>query len=281
MVYLKSFDFLSRELEESLIGKEQKTYLISRYPFLIFPQKGLGRLEFEPITILYGSNGSGKSTILSLIAKKLNAKQIDAQDKDEMMGIYLKNCKYEMAKEKYREIKMIRSDDIFDYILNVRRINKGIYSDRTKKATEYLNNKSIRMHNFEDYLKFNDYVNENNSTKTMSLNKNLTEQSNGEAALMYFSSEIKDKSIYILDEPENSMSAATQMKLLKFIEESARFFDCQFILATHSPILLGINSAKIYNLDAQPVKVCKWNELENVITYYNFFKDREQEFDKN
>lgn len=68
------------------------------------------------------------------------------------------------------------------------------------------------------------------------LNKDVSEQSNGETALMYFISEIKDNSVYLLDEPENSMSASMQLKLTKFLEESARFFNCQFIIATHSPL---------------------------------------------
>ena len=55
---------------------------------------------------------------------------------------------------------------------------------------------------------------------------------------MYFVSEIKENSLYLLDEPENSMPVAMQLKLTKFLEESARFFYCQFIIATHSPFLV-------------------------------------------
>ncbi len=55
---------------------------------------------------------------------------------------------------------------------------------------------------------------------------------------MYFVSEIKENILYLLDEPENSMPVAMQLKLTKFLEESARFFNCQFIIATHSPFLV-------------------------------------------
>lgn len=96
---------------------------------------------------------------------------------------------------------------------------------------------------------------------------------------MYFVSEIKENGLYTLDEPENSMSVSMQIKLAKFIEESARFFNCQFIIATHSPILLSLNSAKIYDLDQVPVRLSKWQELENVKIYYEFFKEHEKDFE--
>ena len=68
------------------------------------------------------------------------------------------------------------------------------------------------------------------------------------------------------------------MKLKTFIEESARFYNCQFIIATHSPFLLSLKDAKIYDLDSVPVKVKKWTELENVKVYNSFFKEHSDEF---
>ena len=52
----------------------------------------------------------------------------------------------------------------------------------------------------------------------------------------------------------------------------ARYLGIQFIIATHSPFMLGILNAKIYNLDTKEYKVQKWSELENVRYFYNFFK---------
>jgi predicted ATPase len=68
------------------------------------------------------------------------------------------------------------------------------------------------------------------------------------------------------------------MELMKFLEESARFFGCQFIISTHSPFLLAMRGAKIYNLDENPVSEERWTNLENVRTYYEFFKAHESEF---
>ena len=109
-------------------------------------------------------------------------------------------------------------------------------------------------------------------------NNNIVQNSNGESALMFWEREIDENSIYILDEPENSLSAENQLKLKKFLEDSARFYNCQFIIATHSPFLLAIEQAKIYDLDAFPVDTKKWSDLENVKIYQSFFKERESEF---
>ena len=62
------------------------------------------------------------------------------------------------------------------------------------------------------------------------------------------------------------------------MEESARFFGCQFIIATHSPFLLSMRGAKIYDMDEEVVDVKRWTELENVRDYYDFFKKHEREF---
>jgi predicted ATPase len=68
------------------------------------------------------------------------------------------------------------------------------------------------------------------------------------------------------------------MELVSFIEDSARFFQCQFIISTHSPFILSIRGAKIYDLDENPVDIKRWTELENVRIYYEFFKAHESEF---
>ena len=60
----------------------------------------------------------------------------------------------------------------------------------------------------------------------------------------------------------------------------ARLLGVQFIIATHSPFMLGILNAKIYNLDTEDYKVQKWSELENVRYFYDFFKSRMNEFEK-
>ena len=93
-----------------------------------------------------------------------------------------------------------------------------------------------------------------------------------------FSEKIGENGLYVLHEPENSLSPERQQELLRFLEDSARFFGCQFIIATHSPFLLSIRGAKIYDMDEEPVDVKHWTELSNVRAYYEFFKQHEREF---
>ena len=107
---------------------------------------------------------------------------------------------------------------------------------------------------------------------------NVRTYSNGESAYKYFVEKVEEDGLYLLDEPENSLSPARQLELKQYIEDSARFFGCQFILSTHSPFLLSMHGAKIYDLDADPVDIKRWTELENVRSYYAFFKDHDEEF---
>jgi len=96
-------------------------------------------------------------------------------------------------------------------------------------------------------------------------------QSNGETALAYFEQRLKPDTLYLLDEPENSMSPKMQLELVQMLEELAHWCGCQFVIATHSPFVLSMQGARIYDLDANPVDIKKWWELENVKVYFDFF----------
>ena len=284
MVYLKEFNLLSEEFENSILINERRNYFHNQYPFRIFTDKKLEKIDFTNITILYGGNGSGKSTILNIIAEKLNAKGLNLTG-EEMFQTYVDYCKYETSLEIPDEIKIIKSDDVFDYIYNVKRINNRGFNQREALLKEYFECKKTLIRDINDYQSIKNEVDAkrlgpSDFIRGRMLNKDVLEQSNGESALMYFISEIKDNGVYLLDEPENSMSASMQLKLTKFLEESARFFNCQFIIATHSPFILGMNGATIYDLDSVPVSTKNWWELENMKVYYNFFKDNNEKFDK-
>ena len=284
MVYLKEFNLLSEDFENGILINERRNYFHNQYPFRIFPDKKLEKMDFANITILYGGNGSGKSTIINIIAEKLNAKGLNLTG-GEMFQTYVDYCKYETSLEIPDEIKIIKSDDVFDYIYNVKRINNRGFNRREALLKEYFECKKTSIRDINDYQNIKNEVDAkrlgpSDFIRGRMLNKDVLEQSNGESALMYFISEIKDNGVYLLDEPENSMSASMQLKLTKFLEESARFFNCQFIIATHSPFILGMNGATIYDLDSVPVSTKKWWELENMKIYYNFFKDNSEKFDK-
>lgn len=283
MVYLKEFNLLSEDFENGILINERRNYFHNQYPFRIFPDKKLEKMDFANITILYGGNGSGKSTILNIIAEKLNAKGLNLTG-GEMFQTYVDYCKYETSLEIPDEIKIIKSDDVFDYIYNVKRINNRGFNRREALLKEYFECKKTSIRDINDYQSIKNEVDAkrlgpSDFIRGRMLNKDVLEQSNGESALMYFISEIKDNGVYLLDEPENSMSASMQLKLTKFLEESARFFNCQFIIATHSPFILEMDGASIYDLDSVPVSMKNWWELENMKIYYNFFKDNHEKFD--
>lgn len=82
----------------------------------------------------------------------------------------------------------------------------------------------------------------------------------------------------MLDEPENSLSAQWQMELAQFLQGAIREFNCQLIIATHSPFILSIPGVKIYDLDVTPIQTGKWYDLENMKCYYELFKRHEDNF---
>ena len=103
--------------------------------------------------------------------------------------------------------------------------------------------------------------------------------SNGETAMRYFTEHIDRDAVYLLDEPENSLSPQNQLQLKYFIEDCVRNHGCQFIISTHSPFLLSLRGAKIYDLDGDPAGVKHWSELENIRAYYDLFDSRRREFE--
>lgn len=286
MIYLKSFNLLDENMESSIVSTyERRTIFNSDYPLHIFPRKGLYDLTFSNITILYGGNGSGKSTLLNIIAEKLDAKRITTADKGAYFHKYVSFCSFEYG-IKPKEIKIITSDDIFDYLLDIRAINNHVSRKKEDLSAEYLTERYSKIGNpLEDYESLVNKVLAKKSTmskyvRTKLTNNTIIEQSNGESALMFWEKEITDNAIYILDEPENSLSAVNQLKLKQFIEDSARFYNCQFIIASHSPFILSLKDALIYDLDTDTVITRKWSELENIRTYYEFFLENKKDFEQ-
>jgi predicted ATPase len=286
MIYLKSFNLLTEIEEHEIITLyEVRKIFNSTYPIGMFPLRDLEKITFNNITIFCGGNGSGKTTILNIISEKLKSIRKAKTDKGHIFHKYVEFCSYEMSLEEPAEIKTITSDDIFDYLLDIRSINANVNRYKDVLSNEYLvkkyNTKTNDIDNYEELKSTLDA-----KKKTMSsyirerlTNNNIVEQSNGESALMFWEKEIKENAIYILDEPENSLSAENQLKLKKFLEDSARFFNCQFIISTHSPFILSLKDAKIYDLDSNPITNKKWTELDNIKTYYNFFKENEDKFE--
>ena len=169
-------------------------------------------------------------------------------------------------------------------MLNLRSINEGLDSQRQELFKEYYSAKhsKFRVRSLSDYdgmkktvsarrMSQSQYVREN-------MMENVPEHSNGESAFIYFTEKIQDNGLYFLDEPENSLSPERQLELVEFLENSVRFFGCQIVMATHSPFLLSMEEALIYDLDETPVVTKRWSELPNVRAYYDFFMKHNNDF---
>ncbi|HIW81011.1 MAG TPA: AAA family ATPase [Candidatus Acetatifactor stercoripullorum] len=286
MIYLKHFSFPDEDREHSFFIRIRRTCYDSYYPFQVLVRHRLTMLDFEPVTILYGGNGCGKTTVLNVIAEKLGLERDSLYNRSNFFEDYTAMCDYEVYKPIPRGSRIITSDDVFDFMLNLRSLNEGVDRKREDLFEEYLDAKysHFQMRSLEDYEQLKKVTTARQKTQSKyvrsRLMDNVREHSNGESAFLYFSEKIKDNGLYLLDEPENSLSPQRQKELVKFLEDSARFFGCQFIISTHSPFVLSIKNAKIYDMDEEPVDVKKWTELPSVRAYYEFFKEHEGEFDK-
>lgn len=285
MIYLSQFIFPSVDMEENFLHLIRETCFTTVYPFQVLTEHAVHTLDFdEPITVLYGGNGSGKTTALNVIAEKLELQRDTLYNRTNFFGDFVGMCEAVPAREIPKDSRIITSDDVFDFMLNLRSLNVGIDSKREELFENYYENRQseFQLQSLDDYEQLVKVNLARSKSKSQYVKKqlknNVRERSNGESGYFYFTNKIQENALYLLDEPENSLSPERQQELVKFIEDSVRFFGCQFILATHSPFLLSMKNAKVYDLDANPMQVRHWTELPNVRAYYNFFREHEDEF---
>ena len=282
-LYLKALRLASDGAETNFIIDQKRTCYKGIYPFKLFPQKELSLVEFAPITIFYGGNGSGKTTLLNVIAEALGAKRGAAFNSSAFFQDYVSLCQVQTGAMP-AECRVLTSDDVSDYLLDLRALNDGVDRKREALLTDYADRKwsKLEFRSLADYDQWKEGYDAKRRTSSRFVNDRLAKNpdlfSNGETAMKYYVDRIGENSLYLIDEPENSLSAAFQQELAGFLVDSARFFNCQLIIATHSPFLLAIPGARIYDLDGCPADIRKWTELENVRAYYDFFKARADEF---
>ncbi len=292
MQYLYEFDLPNLGAESEFVVTNTKfdmtCYTVNNaYPFHIFPQKGLSAIDFSPITIFCGGNGSGKSTLLNIIAEKLGISRTALFNSTPFFRDYLAMCRADLAYKDGipRESRIITSDDVFDFLLDLRHVNQGIDGDRQALFAEwkaYREADGFKLSSLADYEELKKRNRARHTTRSAYTHRYLPDElkgaSNGESAFSYFTDKIRDNALYLLDEPENSLSVQLQTKLAAYLEESVRFYNCQLVISTHSPILLSLKGAKIYDLDANPVRVKRWTEIESVRTWREFFESHRGEF---
>ena len=273
MIYLSSFKLSERKVNNPNI-----------YPYNVFRDKYIEPFVFIPITVFYGNNGSGKSTLLNIIANCLQLKGKEYATSNSFGSVdycdsISSECLYTFGEDDYGNTikkipgnsRYIKSEDILYEIKKIQQkqiLSDGMEYDYVKRgmslleAKTFLTSKEGRKQ--EEYIKFAQ-----------------EKYSNGETSMQYFEEYLQPDALYLLDEPEVSLSPANQVMLAEEINKMARLLGCQFIIATHSPFMLGTLNAKIYNLDTEEYDIAKWSDLDNVRYFYNFFKKHEDEFKEN
>lgn len=293
MIYLDEFSIPTPAQEEFFLNHHAHKFVTRQfYPFKVF-QEALPRLQLDNITILYGGNGSGKTTLLNLMTEKLRLPRSSPFNRTPCFASYVDMCNLKMAGEDTGypeplpfESRFIGSDDVFEHILNLREQNdaRNLAASRLGNQWGQENFRSMRLNTQEQggYDAFLTHMEARRSTRSRFVRRRAQEAereySNGESAFLYFTQAIAERGLYLLDEPENSLSPNLQLELVTFLSSSA-VCGAQLVIATHSPLLLSIPGAKIYDLDHSPVMIRPWYELENVRLLYDFFRQHQDEFE--
>ncbi|MBQ1195430.1 MAG: AAA family ATPase [Clostridia bacterium] len=293
MIYIKKLTLPSELAEAKVIELEKRTCFNTFYPFKIFPEMGLGSLDFDGITMLYGGNGSGKSTLINVLAHKMRAARYSEFNDAPLFDRFTEMCSLDYMRTPRRS-SVLTSDDVFDYVLKARTVNENISEQRNELFDKYVaihggaerNPDILRLKGLDDYERWSETMEILSPRKSQSsyvkkrTARDIDLYSNGQTAMRYFLERIEDDAVYLLDEPENSLSIEFQIELAEYISATARVGRTQFIIATHSPVFLAMKEAKIYNLDSYPASVCRWTELPNVRKYFDFFMEHKHEFER-
>ena len=290
MMYLDSFKLPTASQEEGFFGRFLSVPA-EIYPWRFLSTKGFTDIDCEPITILYGGNGCGKSTALNAIAQTIGIERTTLFNRGVFYyDDFIAQCSYKtnpLLKVPLVEVStMITSDEVFDSILDTRKSNAQHDLKSAALADFYDDPTPVRGFDCDNPTSVDRYIQYANSirkSKRSFIRGEIGDKrrtfSNGETAYLRIIKNISE-GLYLLDEPENSLSARWQSKLAEFIKMSAYSCDCQFIIATHSPFLLGIEGAKIYNLDEEYVTISKWHELESTKLYYELFRKLDDKYQR-
>lgn len=301
MIHAGSFHFPSNERINRYISRNPNVY-----PWPLFFENGLEWINCHDITIFYGNNGSGKSTVLNLLGEKLGAHRRVPVYKDIVYRDYVDpvnsfdefvdmiEVRMALDDEGYprllpRRILLLTSDDVFKTMEERVKHNELSQQEfaQAKEAHRQIKaeGQGFQLKGMADFDKLSEIlsarrITRNKYAEAHSRRKTKIE-SNGETALSLFTESFEEGGVYLLDEPENCLSPIYQIELMKLILDSSVYLNCQFLICTHSPLILSLPNALIYDLDARPVKEKSWTELENARVYYEFFKKHEGEFKDN
>lgn len=213
------------------------------YPFhLDVLQQTRGVKFSSPVTFFIGENGSGKSTLLEAMAHRCNIHIWSGVE-----NTRVNPNPYEKTLFLYLEVK---------------------WADGTIPGSFF---SSQIFRNFAQLVEM--WEADNPGQIDYFGGKSLLTQSHGQSLMSYFKSRYKIKGLYLMDEPETALSPKTQLQLLHLLQEMSGLGHAQFVIATHSPILLACPGAVIYSFDHTPLKEIKYEETDHYQIYKAFMEN--------
>ena len=203
---------------------------------------------FRPITFFIGENGTGKSTLLRAIAKKCN------------ISIWEDEGRLKFHFNRYE-------DEMFRYI--------DVEWGGEQVAGSFFSSEMFRY--FTEIL--DEWAIADPGTLSYFGNDSLRTRSHGQSHMTFFTSRYQREGLFLLDEPENALSPRTQIELLHLLRKATSRDNVQFLIATHSPILLAYPGADIYSFDRTPIQKVGYEETEYYRVYRDFLNNREKYLD--
>lgn len=252
----------------SVVYKKDKKD-VAAFPFNLPLIQKLDRIDFiSPVTFFVGENGSGKSTVLEGIAAASGLPSVGSSaveyDDTLLSARYFANCLALSWKLKNHKGFFLRAEDFFGFVKRMSELCGELSSqkkDFSQKYTGYGRQLAVGL--VESQLR-----------ALESRYGDLNTVSHGEGFLKMFMSRLVPDGLYLLDEPEAALSPKRQLSLISLIKEMVEK-GCQFIIATHSPIIMAFPGAQILSFDSVPPAVVSYSDLEHVTLTGNFLANPE------
>lgn len=245
-----------------------------RFPFSVPAVNSLTMLSFDtPVTFFVGENGSGKSTVLEAIAiaTRLPAVASASPDADPTLAAQktLASALRLAWDHRTRKGFFLRAEDFFGFARSLSRLRDEMRDRLTELAEEY------RERSAHARTLAQGPARASLADMEQRYGENLDANSHGQSFLQLFRSRFVPGGLYLLDEPETPLSPLSQLALLSMLKEMVEQ-QAQFIVATHSPILLALPGARILDFDVTPIRKASWDELEHVRLTREFLADPER-----
>lgn len=245
-----------------------------RFPFSVPVIRTLPRLALgQSVTMLVGENGSGKSTLLEGIAAAANLPAVasEAIQRDETLASQRwlgRALKLTWSRRAFRGF-FLRAEDFFGFTKALSKLRAELLAELAEIDVTYEGRSG--------YAKGLAKMPAASSLADMERRYgiNLDENSHGQSFLKLFRSRFVPDGLYLLDEPEAALSPQSQLALMAMIADMTAQ-NAQFIIATHSPILLGFPGAVIYSCDSVPIERVAFAELDHVVITREFLNAPER-----